>query len=71
MSCLSVTPHPDIVEFDSADVFGGINMELEDVNNKDLERVQPLAHLDIMKFSIVPILDQKECPKKAEDQGEC
>ena len=38
-SCLSVAPHPDIVEFDSADVFGGINMELEDVNNKDLERV--------------------------------
>jgi len=39
-SCLSVTPHPDIVEFDSADVFGGINMELEDVNNKDLERIR-------------------------------
>ena len=38
-SCLSVRPHPDIVEFDSADVFGGINMELEEVNNKDLERV--------------------------------
>ena len=38
-SCLSVIPHPDIVEFDSADVYGGINMELEDVNNKDLERV--------------------------------
>ena len=27
------------MEFDSADVFGGINMELEEVNNKDLERV--------------------------------
>lgn len=39
-SCLSVAPHPDIVEFYSADVFGGINMELEDVNNKDLERIR-------------------------------
>ena len=38
-SCLSVSPHPDIVEFDSADVFGGIHMELQDVDNKDLERV--------------------------------
>lgn len=39
-SCLSVTPYPDIVEFDSADVFGGINVELKDVNNKDLKRIR-------------------------------
>ena len=39
-SCLSVTPHPDIVEFDSADVFGGINKELENVDNKNLVRMR-------------------------------
>ena len=39
-SCLSVTSHPDIVEFDSADVFGGINFELENVNNKNLVKMR-------------------------------
>lgn len=39
-SCLSVTSHPDIVEFDSADVFGGINKELENVDNKNLVRMR-------------------------------
>ena len=39
-SCLSVTSHPDIVEFDSADVFGGINKELANVDNKNLVRMR-------------------------------
>ena len=39
-SCLSVTSHPDIVEFDSADVFGGINIEMESVDNKNLMKMR-------------------------------
>ena len=38
-SCLAVTPHPDIVTFDSADVFGGINVKLDNVDNQHLENV--------------------------------
>ena len=39
-SCLSVTAHPDIVEFDSADVFGGIDTELDNVDNRNLARMR-------------------------------
>ena len=38
-SCLALTPHPDIVTFDSADVFGGINVKLDNVDNQHLENV--------------------------------
>ena len=42
-SCLAVTPHPDIVTFDSADVFGGINVKLDNVDNQHLENVNILS----------------------------
>ena len=38
-SCLSVEDKPNIVEFDAADVFGGINKDMENVNNNALARV--------------------------------
>lgn len=48
------------MEFDSADVFGGINMELEEVNNKDLERVNKMTSL--LLFICDLILDPEQCP---------
>ena len=38
-SCLSLTAHPDIVTFDGADVFGGIDVHLDNAQNEDLKRV--------------------------------
>ena len=38
-SCLSLSSHPDLVTFDSADVFGGIDVPLEHASNSDLKRV--------------------------------
>ena len=46
-SCLAVTPHPDIVTFDSADVFGGINVKLDNVDNQHLENVNTRIYLSV------------------------
>ena len=39
-SCLAVERQPSKVEFDAADVFGGINKELDTVDSENLERVR-------------------------------
>ena len=39
-SCLSVVSHPDIVEFDAADVFGGINEDITGVDNARLKKMR-------------------------------
>ena len=39
-SCLSVQNIPSTVEFDAADVFGGINQHMDNVNNDALARVE-------------------------------
>ena len=41
-SCLSLSNHPDIVTFDGADVFGGIDVKLDNAHNSDLKRVSCL-----------------------------
>ena len=46
-SCLALTPHPDIVTFDSADVFGGINVKLDNVDNQHLENVNNRIYLSV------------------------
>ena len=38
-SCLAVEKHPAKVEFDAADVFGGINKDLDKVDTINMERV--------------------------------
>ena len=39
-SCLAVEKHPSKVEFDAADVFGGINKDLDKVDAENLKRVR-------------------------------
>ena len=38
-SCLSMTPHPDLVSFDNADVYGGIDVKIDNAKNDDIKRV--------------------------------
>ena len=47
-SCLSLTTHPDIVTFDGADVFGGIDVQLDNAQNDDLKRVSCPMFVDIL-----------------------
>ena len=41
-ACLAVDKHPSKVEFDAADVFGGINQALDDADTMNMERVTDL-----------------------------
>lgn len=57
-SCLSITQHPDLVEFDGADVFGGINKDLDDVDNLQLKKMRnsiPKEKRNIEKVECYPL----------------
>ena len=65
-SCLSVQNIPSTVEFDAADVFGGINQHMDNVNNDALARVDiALEKFLTQKFNL---LDEGEYPQRHEEQ---
>ena len=53
-SCLSLTSHPDLVTFDSADVYGGIDVHLDNAKNSDLKRVRSslLIYITMSQFNL-------------------